>query len=252
MESDCVRQMERSWGIGTDAVEPLLVLLKKDRYLRKRAVEALGEIKDARAIGPLIHLLADPNPNSHRGYIAEVLGKIDPGWRKSDAAQTAVPALISAFAETPMTHGAKSHSEILWAAKAAKDAVIWAMGEIGDQRFVGFLANAIVTESDRYGMRIIVEALRKIGDTHAVMPLVRLARVNKEISYEAVSELEKILDTKASTVLEGDLRSIAQLSGVVAIVRVSVCEGYSYYENVDCSRVRQLARQEMIRRGLEA
>ncbi|MFX0163468.1 MAG: HEAT repeat domain-containing protein, partial [Candidatus Hodarchaeota archaeon] len=46
--------------IGEPAVEPLIQALKeKDRYVRKEAAFALGEIADARAVEPLIQSLKD-------------------------------------------------------------------------------------------------------------------------------------------------------------------------------------------------
>jgi HEAT repeat protein len=54
----------RNWNelvkLGTVAVEPLIAALKdKDKYVRQGAVEALGQIKDARAVEPLVLKLTD-------------------------------------------------------------------------------------------------------------------------------------------------------------------------------------------------
>jgi len=47
--------------LGEAAVEPLIAVLQDDDpFVRRRAVLALGEIRDARAVGPLIAALQDP------------------------------------------------------------------------------------------------------------------------------------------------------------------------------------------------
>jgi len=66
--------VERLARCGTDAVEPLLALLKKgDRGHRRGAVEALGLIGDRRAVGPLIAALDD---RDLVGPASDALGRI--------------------------------------------------------------------------------------------------------------------------------------------------------------------------------
>ena len=50
--------------IGEPAVEALIETLKeRDPFVRRSSAEALGEIKDFRAVGPLLEIMKDANPN---------------------------------------------------------------------------------------------------------------------------------------------------------------------------------------------
>ncbi|MCD4780231.1 MAG: HEAT repeat domain-containing protein [Candidatus Omnitrophica bacterium] len=102
-------------NIGFLAVEPLIYVLKdNERLIYRRAVEALGQIKDRReapgAIDPawgdskaakevvpgLIAALRDKDGEVHRSTAA-ALGAIDPNWRDNKAAGEMVPVFISAL-----------------------------------------------------------------------------------------------------------------------------------------------------------
>lgn len=61
--------------LGEPAVEPLIEALKNEnRRARWRAANALGKIKDTRAIKPLIHSFGDDNVYV-KVRVAEALGK---------------------------------------------------------------------------------------------------------------------------------------------------------------------------------
>lgn len=93
---------------GARAVEPLLRLLTSfdpsaadrrpttqpaplDRKTLALLAEALGKLGDRRAVGPLVLALAG---GVDAAFCA--LERIDPSWRRSDAAQRAVPTVIAA------------------------------------------------------------------------------------------------------------------------------------------------------------
>jgi len=62
--------------IGVPAAEPLIYELKSWNWrIRRRAAAVLGEMKDRRAVGSLIHALNDKE-SKVRGSVAEALGKI--------------------------------------------------------------------------------------------------------------------------------------------------------------------------------
>jgi hypothetical protein len=98
-------------------------------------------------------------------------------------------------------------------------------------------------------------ALGKIGDARAVMPLVTvtLAHEYRKEMPIAISALERILEGAAADAAPKDLRAVARLKKMVKIVYIGgdCGPGQETEMLVDCSHVNQLARQELIRRGLE-
>ena len=68
--------------IGKPAVPALLDTLKhKDKFVRREAVEALGDIKDPRVIQPLIHMLEDQEKTVRKATAWALSGLA--GWRNS-------------------------------------------------------------------------------------------------------------------------------------------------------------------------
>jgi len=108
---------------------------------------------------------------------------------------------------------------------------------------------AALEDADPRVRRVAAGALGKIGDPQNIGQLVRLTRY-VESAEEAVESLQRILRRAASAAIETDLRAVAGL-GVVRMYVQESCGG-SIRQHVDCSELRQLARQELIRRGLEA
>jgi len=131
------------------AVDPLTTVLKdKDALIRRHAVKALGKIKDARAVSPLIGILNDHDEQSHvRMTAAEALGSI--GERR------AVEPLVSALKNS------------LWAVRSS--AAI-ALGTIRDPRAVVPLIAALHDE-DASVRGHVADALGAIKDPRAVGPL---------------------------------------------------------------------------------
>ena len=118
----------------------------KDESVRKVAAEALGEIGDAQAVGPLIAVLNEGS--IVREVVVEALGKIgDP---------QAVDPIIAAL---------KDNDEHV--RKVAAVALI----KIGDPRAMGPLAVALRSEGwDVRGSA--AEALAKVGDPQIIKPLI--------------------------------------------------------------------------------
>lgn len=79
--------------IGEPALEYLKETLNdKDPNVRKTTAWALGEIRDPRAIEPLIFTVLDDGDIRTAGEAA--LTHIDPNWYQSDAAKRTVPRLV--------------------------------------------------------------------------------------------------------------------------------------------------------------
>jgi HEAT repeat protein len=175
--------------MGDAAVEPLMNVLKGDRWHGDDAIKALGEIGDAsavmqlvaelkayhnwdreaaavalgtigdtRAIKPLVAALCDNN-DEVRQAVAEALGKIDPNWKKSKAAKEMIRVCVVALNEKE---------------GEARPEAASALGWIGEAEVVEPLIAALKDEDDKVKVRqATVEALAQVGDVRAFEPLVR-------------------------------------------------------------------------------
>jgi HEAT repeat protein len=129
-----------------------------------------------------------------------------------------------------------------------------ALARIGDPRAVAPLVVAL-QESEVYVQRYVAGALARVGDARAVAPLC-IALGKPEIAREALQALHAVLERTAGSVLIDDLRRVASLADDGhAVVEVPDTDGgYLSWEQVDerldCRPVKQLARQELERRGL--
>jgi HEAT repeat protein len=129
-----------------------------------------------------------------------------------------------------------------------------ALARIGDPRAVVPLVVAL-QESEVYVQRYVAGALAKVGDARAVAPLC-IALGKPEIAREALHALRAVLERTAGAVPIDDLRRVASLEDDGhAVVEVPDTDGgYLSWERVeqwlDCRPVKQLARQELGRRGL--
>jgi HEAT repeat protein len=129
-----------------------------------------------------------------------------------------------------------------------------ALARIGDPRAVVPLVVAL-HESEIYVQRYVAEALAKVGDARAVTPLC-IVLGNPDIAGEALRALRAVLERTVGSVPSDDLRRVANLEdNGRAVVEVPDTDGgYLSWERVeqwlDCRPVKQLARQELGRRGL--
>jgi HEAT repeat protein len=125
---------------------------------------------------------------------------------------------------------------------------------IGDPRAVVPLVVAL-QESEVYVQRYVAEALAKVGDARAVVPLC-IALGHPDIAQEALHALRAVLERTAGDVPIDDLRRVASLEDDGrAVVEVPDTDGgylswNQVEERLDCRPVKQLARQELARRGL--
>jgi len=154
--------------VGKAAVGGLLSLVDTpDPDVRKFIVDILGDIKDSRALVPLIKRLEDGDENI-RVAAAEALGKIrDP---------RAVDALLVCL----------SRYDQGWLDYAAAEA----LGEIGDERALGPLLAALARSSLR---EPVLESLGKIGSADSIGPLVMSLddplRIVREVSIVALAAI---------------------------------------------------------------
>jgi HEAT repeat protein len=151
-----------------------------------------------------------------------------------------------------------------------------ALGAIGDARAVEPLVKVFEEASWESELReAAAQALEKLGkaeltssDVRAVKPLVDSIRDATDIKQvqEDVKSLMRLLEKASPQITINDLNSIATLSESrkftferIVYEGVNTCgwqdleeKVYRSVEEVDLSQVRQLARQELIRRGLKA
>jgi hypothetical protein len=177
------KKQDVNWLNVQLTVGPLIALLKDtDFEVRSRAIDALGEIKDPRAVGPLIARLHDAISTAERGDLGQALGKIkDP---------RAVEPLIAAL-------------------KRGDVEVITALGKIKDPRAVEPLIAAL-----KRGSVGAIEALGEIGDPRAVEPLIAAL---KRGDGEVITALGKIKDPRAMGALSAVVRDENDTKRSVAI-----------------------------------
>ena len=144
----------------------------KDPAIQYQAVEALGDLGDPAAVGPLAEALRGDEYSGVRWKAAEALAKIG---------TPAVDALIEAL-EDP-------DDDVRWKAAIA-------LGEIGDPRAVDPLIR-ILADPDRFVQSRAAQALGMIG-APAVDSLTRaLGEEEGDARWGAVLALEKIGDPRA-------------------------------------------------------
>ena len=183
--------------IGAPAMEPLIAALKdkdsKDSDVRQAAAEALGEIKDPRAVEPLIAALGDES-SGVRLAAAKSLGEIkDP---------RAVEPLSAALKdENKYVRRAAAHAldrlgwkpeqdEIAgwyWMAKCDWDKCV-ALGALTVEPLI-----AALKDTDEEVRRAAAEALGKIKDRRAVEPLSAAFKdTDKDVRQAAAVSLDRL------------------------------------------------------------
>lgn len=189
--------------IGEPAVEPLIQGLN-DYYPKKAAAQALGRIKDPRAIAPLIATLKDQNVNRES---AAALGAIG---------APAVPPLLE-MTKTPdvvvrrqvilaLAHSRDPRAvDALFSALGDDDATVRSsaaegLGNIPGKQAVPALIRALGDSSSTTRINA-AEALGKTGDKRAVEPLLRLVKTDTYSRSTAIRSLGNLKDKRATKTL---------------------------------------------------
>jgi HEAT repeat protein len=179
--NDCITRKEAVVAlkkiVDNRSLFPLIDALKyeewHDKYavmgsVRENAAEALGILRDRRAVDPLINALND-NDEDVRWKSAWALGNIGD--------KRAIEPLIDALQDKrwPVRRFAVS-----------------ALGKIGDKTSVGSLINAL-NDSDWHVRKYAADALGKIGDEKAIKPLVSaLSDSDGDVRWKAIIALGKM------------------------------------------------------------
>ncbi|MGH9838914.1 MAG: HEAT repeat domain-containing protein [Blastocatellia bacterium] len=245
--------------IGEAAVEPLVAAFKDSgSNVRQVAAKALGEIGDARAVEPLVAVLKDSD-SGVRQVAAWALRSLK--WQPANDTQRAALAVADKRWDEAVRLGTAAVEPLATALKDSRSDVqvkaVYALWKIGDARAVELLVAAL-KDSNMDVMLSAALALGKIGDARAVLPLIQLTK-NSNVAEAAVGALQNFLESEAALVAADTLLAVTALTHVYTTeIRYKhyACGGgiqssQEYKISLDCSRLRQMARQELIRRGIK-
>ena len=199
--SSCLPEPHRVIGsemvVADSVAEHIAALQDEDWAVREEAAEALGSLKDARAVLPLVRLLADSDRSVRTAAVAALTAigapavvPVGEGLRHSNLnVQEAAASILSAIADARVLDG-------LMAALRSTDWVVRmhaakALGRIGEARAVGALL-PLLQDKVKAVREDVVAALALIGP-EAVAPL--MATLSHEewlVRLHAVEALGKL------------------------------------------------------------
>jgi len=194
-----------------DFEEVIQALHGPDDDTREEAARVLGELKDMRAVTPLLSALEDPNHYVRR-EAAKSLGRLGD--------ERAIPALINALKDNDRS-GREGAAEGLADMKekasgplilALKDpdwhvrmGVLISMRIIGDKKTIPDIIG-VITDENRFVRREAVKSLGRIGDKRIVGPLTdALKDEDRSVRMRAVGALVKCCGDAAVEPLIGAL-----------------------------------------------
>jgi HEAT repeat protein len=217
---------------GTQAIEALVAVIQSQTVrepVRRSAEKQLCQVGDRRAVDLLIGTLMDrKNPSHIRGTAAHILGEIGD--------EQSIEPLVAAIEINEEKE--KRISQLL-----------------SDKPWYEWKA-AYHAENDWWLRTIAVGALEKVGDSRAVLPLAKLVKCSAGEASIALKALTKILENCLPVVTVDDLRELASLEDTVGVVWDALGDDDWVQSpspmRLNCSPVRQMAHQELSRRGLQA
>jgi len=257
------------------ALGPLTEVIKDHSYSKDErvdAIHALRKIKDPQVVEVLVAVLKLSDAHDLIVAVVRVLGEIGDPRAIEPLAELLEYVLMRDYVVKALVQIGNHRAvgpllEILKREKSLrliKD-VAWALGEFGDTRAVKLLVETLknkykyVTEPhhhwpDIQARRITIEALGKIGAPQAIRPLIEEAETLQHCAESAVSALKSILEMNASKIVFEDLQVLAHLNNIVQCDYEESEYGRHVVgqHSVNCLQIRQCARQQLDRRGLEA
>lgn len=244
--------------IGAPAVRPLIELLKHDdQDVPALAAGTLAQLGDANAVEPLIAMLHGGSSAS-RTVAAEALAKIG-GARATEALVTALGDPDPEVRQTSASLLARSGPrtvEPLIAALSAEDPLLRqeaakVLGTLRDDRAVDPLIAATDDPGDEVRWAA-ANALIALGDRRAIEPLVLLLMGGGVVPPGYLYPLLGFLRRSAHAIPVELLQKLTRLEYVVGPPLSAGTGPLSDVDNrLDCSEYRQLARRELVRRGIQ-
>lgn len=216
--------LEALVSIGEPAVHSLILALKDENAdVRKNAAEALGKIKDTRAIDPLIATLGDEETDVRKNAV-EALGNIGDSRaiepliaslddKKSTVKSSAEEALKKIFENMKANNNLEQLLPLLkYKETSVRRIVISAIKGSKDGHTVEHLILAM-KDDDTYIRDSASEALKEIGKP-AVEPLIKVLRddENMQAQIRATTILGDIKDNRAVEPLIYALKSASKAS----------------------------------------
>lgn len=219
------------WVGSPQAVAPLITSLSNDEIggIRGMAAEALGRLKDKRAMEPLLAALNDPE-RLVRWRAAEALGRLGDGQ--------AVDPLIALLknGDTYARQLAARVLSILGDRRAlapliatlddedvyVRCSVAEALGELGESQALDALL-AVLNDGERFVRWSGIEALGHLGDGRAVKPLVALLGDEDlhtgELAARALGELgeRQALEPLVATLANEDINAYIRMRAAEAL-----------------------------------
>lgn len=267
---------ERVATLGIEAIEPLVLLLDNpNSSIRRNAARSLGQIGDARATKPLMRLLDDSGINTDNITVccdaADALGQIG----DSQAVHTLIRLLKRAAL------GDTTYPQVV-------EAAVKALVKIGDMQAIRPMVDLLTDDGlkDNYLQHLAnglhqlgwqpaddkERAILAIGFRHwdqvielgaiAAHYLIRgFSRMNYATQEESIEALQKLISQDAANIASEDLHLIAKFKNTTRVINERVYDscgnetGQTEKRKVpglDFSHLRQLARQELKRRGEQA
>ncbi len=188
---------------------------------QRLVISALGQLGDIRDAESLIPKLEDIDQRTREAAV-RALERI--GWQPADDTQRARLAIAQDDWKRVLSLGA-----------AAVEPLVASLRNVGTESFA-------------------LDMLAIVGDERAVRALMTYANGSSK-APRYIEALQSVLARSIERVTQEDLLALSTLTDVVLswYYRGDCWNAPSWRETpVDCARVRQLARQELIRRGGEA
>ena len=268
--------------IGKPAVESLIELLKHGGYSLRKTAEMLGKIGDNQAMDALISVLRSniDDYDSPHTATAKALMKIDPNWVHSESARNAIPGLINDLSAYDRDDRADAESLLRridpnWRKSETVKNLIpdlirdamrfnndseeilgkidpnWRKSEVAIKTLPDLIIYLNQVSYDpqflEYAAKTLVEI---VGGTRAIEPLLHILQDNNATTDVIEELLRSILDKSAEKLDIDILSRITKLTSTTMFYHAE-CGKDSHEYTADFSMLKQLARQELIRRGLK-
>ena len=246
--------------IAVPGVRPLIELLQHDdQDVLALAAGTLAQLGDANAVEPLIGML-QRGSDAGRGAAAEALARIG-GARATEALVLALGDKDPEVRQTSsslLTRSGPRAVEPLVAALSTDDTLLRqeaakVLGTLRDDRAVEPLIAAINDPGDEVRWAA-ANALIAIGDRRAIEPLVLLLMGGGIVPPGYLFPLLGFLRRSAHAIPVELLQQLTRLEYVIGppIQSGTGAMPFNALDNrLDCSEYRQLARRELVRRGIQ-
>ena len=216
---------------GSDAVKPLLAALKEgDQVTVALAAGALGELKDKRAIAPLVKRLRN-SPGEARRRVALALEEF--GWEPATDADKAY-FLIAHDRWGPLVRLGPVAVDPLLAALETESpygqaSIVGALGDIGDKRCVDALLSILRTalpstraetarlKAEGYDNDFIRRMLADLGEVHQRVRAAAARALAKLDAKEAVDPLLAVLGNGTTELSWAATQSLGELGDARAV-----------------------------------